>query len=346
MGSAATETLEHLLGRLSNPTEFFEAVHRDFQEHRDDFDGFRSAFEGRGFGAAAEELIRYLDDHGRLELLAELTEERPDELAAAYLRLGEAGDEAPGSPGGDENALWQAAIDQFGGSWAAWDGTEEGWAEYRDWFYDATNSQDPAMYAEAYERLDPLNDLDLAQRIARMRDFGFDVSGTDGDAAEPDGDAEAALWQAAIDQFGGSWAAWDGTEEGWAEYRDWFYDATNSQDPAMYAEAYERLSPLDDLDPGERIARMRDFGFDVSGTEEDAADGFEPAERDAEQEPTESERMETYRALAEDPAVEGISHEVLDELLEDPDFDAKMAAARAAVDAEIEAALADEMSDA
>lgn len=60
----------------------------------------------------------------------------------------------------------------------------------------------------------------------------------------------------------------------------------------------------------------------------------------------ESERMESYRALADDPAVEGISHEVLDELLADPDFGTKMAAARATVDAEIEAALAEDVSDA
>jgi hypothetical protein len=59
----------------------------------------------------------------------------------------------------------------------------------------------------------------------------------------------------------------------------------------------------------------------------------------------ESERMESYRALADDPAVEGISHEVLDELLADPDFGTKMAAARATVDAEIEAALAEDVSD-
>jgi hypothetical protein len=262
MDSVVTDVLEHLQGRLSDPAAFFEAVREDFQEHREDFDGFRSAFEGRGFGAAGEDLIRYLDDHGRLDLAAKIVEERPDELAAAYLGTGEAGAEQAGAPAGDEQALWQAAVDQFGGAWSAWDGTDEGWTEYRDWFYDATNTQDPGMYEQAYEHLSPLDDLDPAERIARMREFGFDVSGTE----VPESPAEV---------------------------------------------------------------------FD----EEQAAG------QDTGQAPTESERVETYRALADDPAIEGISHEVLDELLADPDFGSKMAAARAAVDAEIEAALADEMSE-
>jgi hypothetical protein len=252
MGSAVTETLEHLQGRLSDPTEFFEALQKDFQEHREDFDGFRSAFEGRGFGAAGDELIRYLDDHGRLEPLTEIANERPDELAAVYLRLGETGAE---------------------------------------------------------------------------------------DGAASDGDARDALWQAAIDRFGASWAAWNGTDAEWTTYRDWFYDATNTEDPAMYALAYDNLDPLNELDPTERITRLRELGFDVSGAEvpETPAD---PAAK------PESERVESYRALADDPAVEGISHEVLDELLADPDFGTKMAAARASVDAEIEAALAEETTDA
>ena len=180
MDSAVTEMLEHLKGWLSNPTEFFEVVQKDFQEHREDFDGFRSAFEGRGLGTAGEKLIKYLDDHGRLESLTKIANERPDELAAGYLQLGETDTGDGAASGGDaQDALWQAAINQFGTSWAAWDGTDSGWAEYRDWFYDATNTQDPNMYALAYERLDPLNDLDPAKRIGRLREFGFDVSGTE-----------------------------------------------------------------------------------------------------------------------------------------------------------------------
>jgi hypothetical protein len=278
MDSAITEMLEHLQGWLSNPTEFFEVVQKDFQEHREDFDGFRSAFEGRGLGAAGEQLIKYLDDHGRLESLTKIANERPDELAAGYLQLGET-DTGDGATSGDDaqDALWQAAINQFGTSWAAWDGTDTGWAEYRDWFYDATNTQDPNMYALAYERLDPLNNLDPDKRIGRLREFGFDLSGTEGDDATSGDDAQDALWQAAINQFGTSWAAWDGTDTGWAEYRDWFYDATNTQDPNMYALAYERLDPLNNLDPNERIGRLREFGFDVSGTEvlESPADTFD-----------------------------------------------------------------------
>ncbi|MGC4941100.1 hypothetical protein [Kribbella sp. DT2] len=45
------------------------------------------------------------------------------------------------------------------------------------------------------------------------------------------------------------------------------------------------------------------------------------------------ERLETFRALADDPAVEGIDRETLDELLHDPDFDQRLAEAEALVDA-------------
>ncbi|HET6296143.1 MAG TPA: hypothetical protein VFG33_22360 [Kribbella sp.] len=54
-----------------------------------------------------------------------------------------------------------------------------------------------------------------------------------------------------------------------------------------------------------------------------------------------NERLASFQALADDPAVEGIDREVLDQLLEDPEFDQRMTEAEALVDA----ALADAVSE-
>jgi hypothetical protein len=271
MDYAVTEMLEQLHGRLSDSSEFFEAVQADCALHRGDLDGLRSALSGRGFGAAAEMLIEYLDGHGGIELAAKIAEERPDELADVYLRLSEAGPggEATDSSGtGDpQDVLWAAAVEQFGAAWVSWDGSDSGWVEFRDWFYAAASSQDPEMYAVAYERLDLLNGLGVGERIAHLRELGFDVSGAGEDEAGSDGDPQDVLWAAAVEQFGAAWVSWDGSDSGWVEFRDWFYEATSSQDPEMYALAYERLDRFNDLVREERISGMRELGFDVSGAE-------------------------------------------------------------------------------
>ncbi|MFI7672122.1 hypothetical protein, partial [Actinophytocola sp. NPDC049390] len=146
-------------------------------------------------------------------------------------------------------------------------GSDSGWVEFRDWFYSATDSQAPEMYALAYERLDPLNGLGVGERIVQLRELGFDVSGAGEDGAGSDGEPGDVLWAAAVERFGSAWVSWDGSDSGWVEFRDWFYSATDSQAPEMYALAYERLDPLNGLGVGERIVQLRELGFDVSGAE-------------------------------------------------------------------------------
>ena len=59
-----------------------------------------------------------------------------------------------------------------------------------------------------------------------------------------------------------------------------------------------------------------------------------------------NERLESFQALVDDPAVEDISQEVLDELLEDPGFAQRMADVEAEVDAELDAAVAEALAEA
>ncbi|TDP91009.1 hypothetical protein [Labedaea rhizosphaerae] len=278
MDSQVTELLVEFTTRLTewneevdDPERFFAVVHANADAEAAEL---QSAFDREGFGRAGEVLITCVDETGQSDLLGKVAGESLDELVPEFKQLdeaarsaGDASEEVAGSSG--EAELWQQAVDQFGPQWVNWDGTEETWAQYRDWFYQVTNAVNPDLYAVAYQHLDPLNADDPATRIAKLKEFGFDVSGIQATAPEaaaapPD---EAELWQQAVDQFGPQWVNWDGTEETWGQYRDWFYQVTNTVNPDLYAIAYQHLDPLNADDPATRIAKLKEFGFDVSGTE-------------------------------------------------------------------------------
>jgi hypothetical protein len=102
---------------------------------------------------------------------------------------------------------WELAVAEHGGGWAGWDGSEAGWTQFRDWFYTATNASDPAAYAAAYERLDPLNTADAAERIARLSELGLTVNAVAPaavpapEAAEPEAAAVESLPEPGTPQF-------------------------------------------------------------------------------------------------------------------------------------------------
>jgi hypothetical protein len=79
---------------------------------------------------------------------------------------------------GQGPSRWDTVVEQFGPGWAGWDGSEQGWQQFRDWTYSVTNTEDPQLYAAAYERLDPLNALGPAERIVRLTELGFTVAAT------------------------------------------------------------------------------------------------------------------------------------------------------------------------
>lgn len=329
MDDVVVDALRYLGGQLSDPLEFFQAVRDDHEENKDSgFDAFRSAFEARGFGAAGEELVRYLDDNGRLELVTKVVEHRPEELVAAYVEQVAAGEDGPESGADDPGtaAAWQALLAEYSGYW---DGDEANWAAFEQYVVYYATEQGLAGPAQRFFERAAAED-----KPALFAEYGVALRFESAGAAESvAAEAQEALWQAAIGQFGSFWAAWDGTDLGWVEYRDWFYEATNSQDPDMYALAYERLQPLDELAPDERITRLRDLGFDVSGTETPQTPETPQATAD--------ERAASVLAAAEDPALEGVNREELDQLLNDPDFDQRMTDAGALVDAALEDALSE-----
>ena len=135
-----------------------------------------------------------------------------------------------------------------------------------------------------------------------MADLGFTIKAKSTAPAQPSG----SPWDAVVHQFGADWAGWDGSESGWAEFRDWTYTAANAESPEMYAAAYERLNPLNALAPAERIAKVAELGLgvDVSEPADPAAgsaalaEGVERALAEALKEMPESEDL-TAEEVAE-----------------------------------------------
>jgi hypothetical protein len=270
--------------------EWFELVKSAYGASNDDWDAFSErlrATAGSAFGTTAEEFLRYAADHGKIELISSLVADARELSPAAT----------------EDGVWWDAVVQQLGKEWAGWDGSEAGWAEYRDWTYTAANAQDPEMYAVAYDALHPLGERPLAERIVVLADLGFTITAKPTAPAQPSG----LPWDAVVQQFGADWAGWDGSDTGWAEYRDWTYTAANTRGPEMYAAAYEKLNPLNALAPAERIAKVAQLGLGV--------DMSEPADPAAESAAlAEGIERAIDEALKEIPGSEALTAEELAEI--------------------------------
>ncbi|TDP90618.1 hypothetical protein [Labedaea rhizosphaerae] len=312
MDADVEEVLIHLRGRLSSPAEFFEAVHSVHEEHKEsDFDDFRSAFLAEGFDAG-EELIRYLDDNGRHELLAKVVEERPEDLTSAYAELDAEVDGAEDGAGeaADDDAdarLWRQAIEQFGAAWADWDGSEAGWAEYRDWFYVATNSQDPSMYAVAYARLDPLNAVPLDARIDSLREFGFTIRATPaveaGEATETGASYDRETTFPWISQVVDALSdQWDGSDESWPAFRESVLSAVEQQSAGRVDLMAAGTAFLDEVEgAADKRAALAGYGVTIAAGEamppEELAEALQQVMDDADIDISQFSEEEVKQAL-------------------------------------------------
>jgi hypothetical protein len=253
----------------SQSVEWFGLVDEAYSTSNGDWDVFSERLNstaGGSFGAAAESFLGYVADHGKIDLIGRLVAELPN-LPSVYAGSREqaAQPQADGSP-------WDVVVQQFGSGWAAWDGSEVGWVQFRDWTYTSANEQDPDLYAAAFSQLDPLNDSPLPERIATLTMLGFTIS------AQPEPPQSAvSLWENVVRQFGPGWAEWDGSEDGWVQFRDWTYSSANAQDPDMYGAAYTTLDTLNVMPLAERIARLTELGFAVHVSAEQSAAAEQPA---------------------------------------------------------------------
>ncbi|HEX5407941.1 MAG TPA: hypothetical protein VFX16_37225 [Pseudonocardiaceae bacterium] len=246
----------------SQATEWFDLVNGAYTASNNDWDTFSRQLNSTAvstFGTAATTFLEYAGNHGKTELIRKLVAELRD-LPSAYAssreRLAKAQPPSSGSS-------WDQVVRQLGSGWANWDGSEAGWAQFRDWTYTSANTQNADLYAAAYAKLSPLDSLPLADRIATLTRLGFTISAQPTRPDAQPGQPADSLWETVLRDFGPGWANWDGSEAGWAQFRDWTYTSANTQNADLYAAAYAKLSPLDGLPLADRIARVTEFGFTV-----------------------------------------------------------------------------------
>jgi hypothetical protein len=79
--------------------------------------------------------------------------------------------------GADPGELWNRLVAE-GGDWSAWDGGEEGWVHWRDWFYQLAAAQGGAQGdALARERIGWAENSPLAERVSGLQQQGLTVTG-------------------------------------------------------------------------------------------------------------------------------------------------------------------------
>lgn len=282
--------------------EWFDLVAGAYSASDENWDAFSeqlSAAAGNVFGVAAEVFLEYAADHGKTELIGRLVAELP-ELPSVYASSKVLAEQSAAQQDG---ASWDAIVAQFGSGWAGWDGSEAGWMQFRDWTYTAADALSPDLYVLAYDKLNPLDELPVAERIAILAELGFTINAESAQLAQP----SASPWETVVEEFGSGWTGWDGSEAGWAQFRDWTYAAANAQSPELYAAAYEKLNPLNGLAPAELIAELTELGLAISVS----------AESDEEDDPAELDAMideALAEALKEVPGAESLTAEELEEI--------------------------------
>ena len=230
-------------------TEWFDLVNGAYTASSNDWDTFSrqlSSTAGSTYSTAAVAFLGYVADHGKTELVGKLVADLRD-LPSAY-----ASSRQRAAPS------WDEVVRLLGSGWANWDGSDATWAQFRDWTYTSANEQDADLYAVAYEKLNPLNGLPPGDRVAALTGLGLKISPK---PAQPK--PAVSHWDTVVRQLGSGWANWDGSEAGWAQFRDWTYTSANQQHPDMYAAAYEKLNPLNGLPLTERAAKLTELGFTV-----------------------------------------------------------------------------------
>jgi hypothetical protein len=170
---------------VGDPGLFFRTVEEVYEQlgADADFSGFKDKFVAQanmeGFGTAGEQLAAKAEGDGWRDFIKALVDEGSRSLASRCDDSldGVAGmfDDAEAGAEAKDQERWETAVTKYGPAWAAWDGSESGWVEYRDWFYEATSADDERAYAAAYEKLEPLNTVETAERIAQLKEFGFTI---------------------------------------------------------------------------------------------------------------------------------------------------------------------------
>ncbi|TDP95145.1 hypothetical protein [Labedaea rhizosphaerae] len=232
----------------------------------DDFaEALKNSPEAGSFSQAVdvftEEMAQYSSEWPGIA--DQLAQESTAELAAAYAEaLAEPAAAEQQSPG----ELW-AQLVADGGDWSAWDGSEAGWAQWRDWFYNVAATRAGAEgEALARQQIGPMDAFPLPQRIAGLEQQGFTVGPAARAAAQAPVKRDPGEVWAELVAEGGDWSAWDGSEAGWAQWRDWFYNVAATRAGADgEALARQQIGGLEGSPLAERVIGLQQQGFTVTG---------------------------------------------------------------------------------
>lgn len=202
-------------------------------------------------GAYGDALIVYLEKCGGINQFKAMCEKFGQDFPGAYRKIaGEA---------------WNATVQRYAGTWANWDYSDEHWVTLRDWFYGAAGSVHPTVLAMARQQLTPLDSLPATDRTHYLRHFGFTATDPVQPAASAQADAETQ-WASAVTAHGPQWVGYDGSEDGWVPFRDWFYQLIGQNFPAAATIAHDKLSVLDGVSVEERVGKLRGYGFTIGYT--------------------------------------------------------------------------------
>ena len=183
------------------------------QRSWDEFaDAMRSSEAASSFGPAVDTLIEVMAPNSGAwpDIAAQLVHESAEELTAAYGEAldaaAAAGYEQQGEQGWADEAVApqepQAAQDPAqvwarlladGGDWSGWNGSDEEWERWRDWFYSVAAPFGDDAAALARQRLEPLEGLSLADRVAGLKEQGFTLAQAEDALKAQQQEAQAAV---------------------------------------------------------------------------------------------------------------------------------------------------------
>ncbi|MCX2954537.1 hypothetical protein [Lentzea sp. NEAU-D7] len=124
----------------------------------------------------AELFLRYVQENGKMGMVDRYVSHLSVSSGADHAAAGGVGDESTeAGEESDVHGLQAAVVQQFGREWVNWDGSEEGWGEFRDWTYAAANSQSTELYAAAYGLLNGLDARPVDERRSALIGLGFTI---------------------------------------------------------------------------------------------------------------------------------------------------------------------------
>jgi hypothetical protein len=245
-----------------------------------DFIDFRARFTDRaameGMREAAEEFVRYAEDNGGIDLVRQSHEEGVATLAHEFEQLltSAATTQEQQSEFGytyDEDA-WYAFLPEIG---AQWNGDDESWDQWVDWFvYHARDRglTAPALAFVEYATAQP-------DRIAVFAAYGIDLepphaaadSGADtGDPDDPYADVDTDAWMAFLTHVG---TDWDGDEATWQQWVDWFMYHAGVQGLTSVAAGFVEYA---EGEP-DKIAFFARYGIDIAAAATPVVEDGAPA---------------------------------------------------------------------